>query len=42
MIATAVPGKSFTNVTFTVGGVTQSSYEFFNGNIPKLTTITYA
>jgi len=42
MIANAVPSKQFTSVTFTVGGVSQTNYEFVNGDIPKLTTITYA
>lgn len=42
MIANAIPGKIFTNITFTVAGVAQTNYEFLNGDIPKLTTITYA
>lgn len=42
MIANAIPGKIFTNITFKVGGVAQTNYEFLNGDIPKLTTITYA
>jgi hypothetical protein len=42
MVANAVPTKQFTSVTFTVSGVSQTNYEFVNGDIPKLTTITYA
>jgi hypothetical protein len=42
MIANTMPSKFFTNITFTVGGVAQTNYEFLNGDIPKLTTITYA
>lgn len=42
MIANTIPNKFFTNITFTVGGVAQTNYEFLNGDIPKLTTITYA
>jgi uncharacterized phage protein gp47/JayE len=42
MIANAIPGKIFTNITFTVAGAAQTNYEFVNGDIPKLTTITYA
>lgn len=41
MIANAIPVKVFTGITFTVGGVIQTNYEFLNGDIPKLTTITY-
>ena len=42
MVASAIPTKQFTSVTFTVSGVSQTNYEFVNGDIPKLTTITYA
>lgn len=41
-IITAKPGSVFTGVTFKVDGVTYTSYNFVDGNIPWLnTTITY-
>lgn len=42
MVANAIPTKLFASITFTVNGVPQTNYEFINGDIPKLTTITYA
>jgi len=40
-ILTAVPGSSFGAVTFTVNGTAFSVYQFVNGFIPYLNSVTY-
>lgn len=41
IVLAAVPGSSFGTITLRVDGVIMSSYQFDNGEIPYLDTITY-
>ena len=42
VISSAIPGVAFGAVTFTISGTSQTSYQFDNGNIPYLNSVTYA
>lgn len=42
VISAAIPGVAFGAVTFTISGTTETSYQFDNGNIPYLNSVTYA
>lgn len=42
VIAQAIPGVAFGAVTFTVGGSVVTHYNFFNGEIPYLSAVTYS
>ena len=41
-ISQAVVGKGFSNVSFTVDGTSETSWQADNGEIPYLTSVTYA
>lgn len=41
-IQTALPGQEFTSVSMTVDAVSQTSYEFDNGEIPYLDSVTFS
>ncbi len=42
VIGSAKPGSIFTGLSFTVNGVAVTEYNFFNGYIPYLRTLTFA
>lgn len=42
VISAAIPGVAFGTVTFTISGTAETSYQFDNGNIPYLNSVTYA
>ncbi|MCE3278023.1 MAG: hypothetical protein K0S44_214 [Bacteroidetes bacterium] len=41
IIVSAIPGAVFTTVSFTVDGVSKSTFTFTDGYIPNLNTVTY-
>jgi hypothetical protein len=41
-VSEAIPGVAFGAITFTIDGSTETSYQFDNGNIPYLNSVTYA
>lgn len=41
VIVTTKPGAVFTGLTIKVDNITQTSYQFVNGNIPYLNSVTY-